>query len=424
MSWYTQIRDNNSVASHPHRNHHPPSSSTSRMPSFKFFTPSDSRKRPPVTPARRKQLIFSYAPDWIITIGLAVIFFLLDFVEGYRREFSLEESSIRHPYAIHERVPNIALCFICFVSPLVLQPVVNFLTVRSWWDLHNSTLGLIFGLALTGCVTQFVKITVGRPRPDLLDRCQPSAGATDPAFKLSNWTICTQTDNRIMRDGFRSFFSGHSSLSFAGLGFLSFYLAGKVHMFDKRGRASKGWLALGPFAAASLVAISRTMDYRHHWQDVFVGSIVGTVFAYFSYRQYYPPLNSEFSHRPYSPRIKRESEETLPTHNSTSSPSSYPFAGTSNTDAGAQPQGHHASDEEYELEGTVLRPHPPETLEDMWRHDEHAPPVQERSMSSGHKEVRLPAEGPGEMPTLPNVRSGSPRIQPPDHAYHGAADLR
>lgn len=37
-----------------------------------------------------------------------------------------------------------------------------------------------------------------------------------------------------------------------------------------------------------------------HWQDVLVGAIVGTLFALFSYRMYYPPLTSTFSHRPYS----------------------------------------------------------------------------------------------------------------------------
>jgi diacylglycerol diphosphate phosphatase/phosphatidate phosphatase len=51
-------------------------------------------------------------------------------------------------------------------------------------------------------------------------------------------------------------------VSFAGLGFLSFYLAGKLHLFDKRGHARKAWLALSPLTAATLVAISRTMDYR------------------------------------------------------------------------------------------------------------------------------------------------------------------
>ena len=46
---------------------------------------------------------------------------------------------------------------------------------------------------------------------DIIDRCQPPSDAEDPRFGLTSWTICTQTDFGIMNDGFRSFFSGHSS---------------------------------------------------------------------------------------------------------------------------------------------------------------------------------------------------------------------
>jgi diacylglycerol diphosphate phosphatase/phosphatidate phosphatase len=49
----------------------------------------------------------------------------------------------------------------------------------------------------------------------------------------------------------------------------------------------------------------RTMDYRHHWEDVAVGSLVGVLFSFFSYRQYYPPLSSPESHLPYPPRYIR-----------------------------------------------------------------------------------------------------------------------
>jgi diacylglycerol diphosphate phosphatase/phosphatidate phosphatase len=204
----------------------------------------------------------------------------------------------------------------------------------------------------------------------------------------------------------------------------------------------KGWLALAPFSGAALVAISRTMDYRRaffyilqilvtltpnadHWQDVLVGAIVGTAFAYFAYRQYYPSLSSEYSHRPYSPRIKRDDDETLPTHNHNNSASSYPFAGTSNTVAPAQPQVQHASDEEYELEGTVLRPHPPDTLEGMWRKDHHAPPVQERSTALGIRDTGYTGYQIGtEIPSLPYIRSESPRLQLPGHVHHGDEELR
>ncbi|KAF9036663.1 phosphatidic acid phosphatase type 2/haloperoxidase [Panaeolus papilionaceus] len=345
-----------------------PSHSSSRfsMTNFPFKATQPLSKGVSISPARRRKLIFSYLPDWVLTIALAVAFFLLDKVDGFRREFSLEDTSLRHPFAVHERVPNTALICVCFVAPILIMPIINFITVRSLWDLHNSSLGLVLSLALTGSITQLVKITVGRPRPDVISRCIPKAGSEDPPLGLSNSTICTQTNHAILLDGFRSFFSGHSSLSFAGMGFLAFYLAGKLHLFDRRGHTGKAWLALAPFMVALLVAISRTMDYRHHWQDVLVGSIVGTVLAFFGYHQYYPSLASEYSHRPYSPRIKRE-DDILPTHLQ-----SAPFPGSNSpnhlnvNDAQGYRQ-QHSLDESYELAGTVPRPQPVTSMEDHWK---------------------------------------------------------
>ncbi|KAH9946069.1 phosphatidic acid phosphatase type 2/haloperoxidase, partial [Epithele typhae] len=232
-------------------------------------------------------------------------FFGLNFVPGFRREFSLTDTSLMHTFAEHERVPPWLLYVIFAGGPLILMPVINLLSVRSWWDFHSSYLGWLLSTSITGCITQFVKVTVGRPRPDLIDRCQPVTGAADPSFGLSTSAICTQTSAKILKDGFRSFPSGHSSLSFAGLGFLAFYLAGKLHLFDKRGHSVKAWLSLAPLSGAALVAISRTMDYRHHWQDVLTGSVLGLTIAYFSYRQYYPMLEYEASHLPYPPRPQR-----------------------------------------------------------------------------------------------------------------------
>lgn len=51
---------------------------------------------------------------------------------------------------------------------------------------------------------------------------------------------------------------------------------------------------------ALLVAISRTCDYHHHWQDVVIGSIIGLSITYICYRQYYPSIFSSNCHRPYS----------------------------------------------------------------------------------------------------------------------------
>jgi len=63
--------------------------------------------------------------------------------------------------------------------------------------------------------------------------------------------------------------------SFAGLGFLSWYLSGKIRVFDRRGHIGKLCLVLLPLLVAALVGISRVDDYWHHWTDVFAGGIIG-----------------------------------------------------------------------------------------------------------------------------------------------------
>lgn len=164
-----------------------------------------------ISKERRRRLLFSYLPDWIISIALAGGFFALDKISGFKRDFSLEDISLRHPFAVHERVPNWLLLVISFAAPVVLLAIINLFTVRTFWDLHNSYLGLVLSLSVTGVITQFTKLTVGRPRPDVISRCMPPAGSVDPPFGLTTASICTQTDIAILNDGFRSFPSGHSS---------------------------------------------------------------------------------------------------------------------------------------------------------------------------------------------------------------------
>lgn len=77
---------------------------------------------------------------------------------------------------------------------------------------------------------------------------------------------------------------------------------------DERGHTPKAFMALTPLIGAALIAITRTMDYRHHWEDVTAGSFLGLVLSYFAYHQYYPPLSSPMSHRPYKPRTLRKRE--------------------------------------------------------------------------------------------------------------------
>ncbi|KAM0756604.1 acid phosphatase/Vanadium-dependent haloperoxidase [Meredithblackwellia eburnea MCA 4105] len=267
--------------------------------------PDDERRnRMNLDSKTRLRLVASYLPDWILTVVLISLVLWFTHAAGHQREFSLTDTSIQHTFAVKERVPFQMAIIYAGAIPAGLMAILAVFWRRSFWDLHNALLGLLLALALATAVTNIVKVTVGRPRPDFIDRCQPLKDAINAIpYGLANVTVCTsdQTSNTFI-DGFKSFPSGHSSFSFAGLGYLSLYWAGKMHLFDEKGHAIKAWIALVPLMGASLIAISRTMDNRHHWQDVTIGSILGMAMAYFSYSLYYPPLNSPHAHLPFAPR--------------------------------------------------------------------------------------------------------------------------
>lgn len=67
--------------------------------------------------------------------------------------------------------------------------------------------------------------------------------------------------------------------SFAGLGFLSWYLSGKIRAFDRQGHVAKLCLIFLPLLLAALIGVSRVDDYWHHWQDVFAGALLGAQFG-------------------------------------------------------------------------------------------------------------------------------------------------
>ena len=71
--------------------------------------------------------------------------------------------------------------------------------------------------------------------------------------------------------------------SFAGLGFLAWYLSGKVRAFDRRGHVAKLCIIFLPLLVAALVGVSRVDDYWHHWQDVFAGGLLGLFVKYLFY---------------------------------------------------------------------------------------------------------------------------------------------
>ncbi|KAI8899703.1 phosphatidic acid phosphatase type 2/haloperoxidase [Globomyces pollinis-pini] len=126
---------------------------------------------------------------------------------------------------------------------------------------------------MTLAFTESAKIWVGRLRPDFLDRCKPVDDK------------CTGSAKSV-EEGRKSFFSGHSSISFYGITYLVFWML------------EEGWLLLGfyvgrrvtpgfvllfsmiPLMLPAYVAISRSQQYIHHPTDIITGSLFGSLIAY------------------------------------------------------------------------------------------------------------------------------------------------
>lgn len=191
-----------------------------------------------------------------------------------------------------------------------------------------------------------MKNLLGKPRPNMLSRCEPDvanamkylvAGYANSLAdgRLYSADICQQRDSAKLNEGFRAFPSGHSSISAAGLVYLTLFLASKLAVnipfvppsmkwrheaFPSRSgeyeppASSSGTnngrdpeiqsqrrqaagaplyllvLVIVPFALAVYINCSRWFDYQHDGFDIIFAFLMGTVAAYYSFRFYHLPI--------------------------------------------------------------------------------------------------------------------------------------
>ncbi|KAF2132132.1 lipid phosphate phosphatase-like protein 1 [Dothidotthia symphoricarpi CBS 119687] len=273
-----------------------------------------SKKRLP------KKVIFSYVADYLIIVVLIGIFSIVDKIEPFHQPFSLQNYTLHYPFAKKERVPVPWLCVYVVGIPaiiiafytLVIDGLFSHQTPMPasraglkrmsgryrfkdrLWELNCGILGLGLAVGAAFTVTGALKNAIGKPRPDVIDRCNMKdhwpADWGVANFTLATVAMCNQPSNYILQDGFKSFPSGHSSTAFAGCFYLSLYLAAKLHVMDAKGEVWRAFVVLIPTLGAAVIAGTRIMDARHHPFDVIFGSILGILVAWASYRQYFPPV--------------------------------------------------------------------------------------------------------------------------------------
>ena len=184
---------------------------------------------------------------------------------------------IRFPYTVHETVSSRNLVIATVVVPVAVIIIVSLVLVpglstplgvprsliwrRRLWELYASLLSYGLGMASQWFIINGLKNLCGKPRPDLLARCQPDlqnvaqyvvggiANITSNG-QLVSAAICTNADTSLLNDGFRSYPSGHSSSSAAGLGYIALFLAFKLGVVFPFARTS----ILGDYFALSASA--------------------------------------------------------------------------------------------------------------------------------------------------------------------------
>jgi diacylglycerol diphosphate phosphatase/phosphatidate phosphatase len=224
-----------------------------------------------------------YTLDCVTVLAIFLLAGVGRLLPVYCRMFEPSDPTIAYPFANPERVP-IWLVILLAGPGALLAGLIPFKgrPDRSW---RVFCLVLAESLAITAATTEILKPLGGRLRPDYLARLQ-----------ISNLTVADglgcPTNTALLRDGRLSFPSGHSSTSFAAATPLAFLYAGQTGLLRPAGaRVYKALASLIPLAAATYVAISRTQDYRHNFDDVLAGSLIGIFAGALAYRMHFPPLS-------------------------------------------------------------------------------------------------------------------------------------
>ena len=186
----------------------------------------------------------------------------------------------------------------------------KFSNVSKLNEIHTSFCSFCMAIGLSEGLTQILKLSIKRRRPNFYELCQFS----------KELLKCTAPLSRLREANF-SFPSGHSSLTCCGMTFLVWYMLGKIQLWYNNQlkllqqaqsqpykiyklNRKKFWLSILTCIAfwgwTIYVATTRLMDHWHHPSDVIAGLLLGFFCSTITYHHWYSPCMSLNAGIPYS----------------------------------------------------------------------------------------------------------------------------
>lgn len=220
----------------------------------------------------------------------------------YQRGIYCDDESISYPYRRDTISHRVMAAITISCSILIITTGEAYLVYskrlhsNSQFNQYLSALykvvgTFLFGAAVSQSLTDIAKFTIGRPRPNFLSVCAPSVCK---GYMLQ--INCTGNPRNVTESRL-SFYSGHSSFGMYCMLFLALYV--QARMQGKWMRLVRPTIQFFLVAFAVYVGYTRVSDYKHHWSDVLVGLLQGTLIAILNVRY----ISDFFKQRP--PRCMR-----------------------------------------------------------------------------------------------------------------------
>ncbi|KAK5164240.1 uncharacterized protein LTR77_009934 [Saxophila tyrrhenica] len=336
----------------------------------------DGRVPGTVLPSRR--LIASYALDWVVIACFAAIGGGIKSIGTIHRPFSLLDLSISYPLA-EQSISSTTVGLVAILGPIVLMSltIAIFVPARSisrtlkrsellrlkLWELHASLAGLALSITLAFMVTQGLKTIFPKPRPHFLALCDPDLDNiaahvvggygqdVSDRWTMVDVSICQHPMHRVLRSGLQSFPSGHSSMSWSGMAYLSLFLCARLRIaiphlplqstiahrpvssasgtellplhnaqrsetssdskpstissiqrqghpqstipINRQSAAPPTYgilIALIPLAVATYISSTRYTEYWHFGIDILTGSVIGILSSWLAFRWHHLPI--------------------------------------------------------------------------------------------------------------------------------------